>query len=349
MRVLLVFSNIFLLAFSILLLVFIVLRRYINKRRQRRFRDRYKQIETDILTAFSSDNKEEILKVGKKYTAFPDVLTQVILDYAKILSGGEREKLEILFNSSVKDRVRKGLYSRSTIKRLKSARIFIIFSGPEDIKHLLRLLSDKPLVRFTAISALSQILSVEAISQIFQTFEEDRNPNLKAYFDTMFGMGDSIESYLKVYLKKGISVDKLCLLIDLAGYIPLYAAYPEVQSLAGHESKEVRIHVARALGNLTVPDTEDTLIDLSREDIWEVKSQAIISLGKLKTRKGLEILTEALYSPVWYIRLNAGNALANMGTEGIKRLEEITEQKQDRFAAEMAAMILDEMIVPGEA
>ncbi|MFC2156243.1 HEAT repeat domain-containing protein [Acidobacteriota bacterium] len=348
MTVLLVFSNVLLFAFSICLLVFIVFRRHFNKRNQQRFRGRYKQIETDVLAAFTSDDKEKILETAERYKIYPDELTQVILDYVKVIAGTERTKLELLFDASVKQDILKDLYSRNMIKRLKAARIFVIFSGPDDIKHLLKLLNDKPLVRLTAINALSQIYSVEAISRIFQTFEEDKTPNLKSYFDTMFGMGDRIESYLKVYMKKDLSIDKLCLLIDLAGYIPLYAAYPEVQDLAEHESKEIRIHVARSLGNLTVPDTEETLIALSKEEIWEVKSQAIVSLGKLKTQKGMDILTEALYSPIWYIRLNAGQAMAKMGDMGIDRLFQIAEQKKDKFAAEMASMVLDEMIIPKE-
>jgi HEAT repeat protein len=75
---------------------------------------------------------------------------------------------------------------------------------------------------------------------------------------------------------------------------------------------------------------------------WEVQAQALRGLGQLKNPGALVILTRGLYSPVWYVRYNAREGLLNLGSLGIRRLEEISRQKADRFAADMATMALED-------
>ena len=63
----------------------------------------------------------------------------------------------------------------------------------------------------------------------------------------------------------------------------------------------------------------------------------------------LPVLAKALFSPHWHVRYNAGYGLAAFGLVGVLQLQEISRQKQDRFAADMAAMVLDTVILSGGA
>ncbi|MEA2004928.1 MAG: hypothetical protein U9O50_01455 [Acidobacteriota bacterium] len=43
-----------------------------------------------------------------------------------------------------------------------------------------------------------------------------------------------------------------------------------------------------------------------------------------------------------------GYGLANMGPQGIRRLKQVSKQKKDRYASEMATMVLNDIIYTEE-
>jgi len=103
------------------------------------------------------------------------------------------------------------------------------------------------------------------------------------------------------------------------------------------------------LGRLLVPASRRTLSALAADPAWEVQAQAIRSLGSLQDWRTLPILVKGLFSPHWHVRYNAGYALAAFGLIGILQLQEVSRQKEDRFAADMAAMVLDTVVLTGGA
>jgi HEAT repeats len=339
----------FLFLFSLCLFGFIVVRRLVLEQRQARFGRLYAIIEKDVLEAISRLNADFSLAVARKHKAHPDVLTQVLLDFGDILVGEGRDQLRIIFNHAVKDRCLKCLASRRTSKRLQSVRLFIIFFDPAESAFLFRLLDDKPIIRLAVVNALSRIPSRDTMGQIFTAFEKDSGFTVHIYFNILFSLGSRIEPFIKEYLKKPLPVDKLGLLVELIGAIPLRELSADVIALAGHTDKEIRIRVARALGKLLVPETVETLVSLAADEAWEVKAQAVKSLGKLKNKRALDLLTRCLFSPFWYVRYNAGYGLAEMGEEGLRRLRDVAGQEDDRYARDMSVMILSDLVLPGEA
>jgi len=184
---------------------------------------------------------------------------------------------------------------------------------------------------------------------IFRAFDEDAGAAVRSYFNIMFSLGDRIEPFVKSRLKSSYPAEKLGLLVELAGAIPLRSLFDQIVPLAGHPDKEVRIKVARTLGKLLLPEAAGTLLALASDEAWEVQAQAVKSLGKLKDRSALDILTGALFSPFWYVRFNAGYGLAEMGEEGLRRLKRVAAQKVDRYAREMSVMVLNDSLTPVEA
>ena len=87
--------------------------------------------------------------------------------------------------------------------------------------------------------------------------------------------------------------------------------------------------------------------DLAADASWEVQAQALRSLGHLQDWQTIPILVKGLFSPHWHVRYNAGYGLAAFGLVGILQLQEISRQKEDRFAADMAAMVLDTVVLTG--
>jgi len=342
-------SLVFLFLFSVCLFGFIIIRRLVLEQRQVQFDRLYKQIEKDILEAISLLDPDFSLAVARRYKSHSRVLTQVLLDFGDIIVGEGRDQLRVIFNHAVKGLCLKHLASWRMTKRLQSVRLFIVFFDPAESAFLFRLLDDKPIIKLAVVNALARIPSPETLNHIFKAFEEDTGFTVQAYFNIMFGLGNRTEPLVKAFLNKPLPVDKLGLLVELVGAIPLRTLYEDVVALAGHPDKEIRIRVARTLGKLLIPETVDTLVALSSDEAWEVKAQAVKSLGRMKSLKTLDVLERSLFSPFWYVRYNAGYGLAEMGEEGLRRLKEVAAQEEDRYARDMSVMVLNDLIFPGEA
>jgi len=347
--IIITYSLLFLFLVSLCLFGFIVVRRVVLERRQAWFRKVYEQIEKDVLQAISLFDSDFSLEVARKHKAHHEVLIQVLLDFGEIIVGEGKDQLRIIFNHAVKNRCLKRLSPWRTAKRLQSVRLFIIFFDPAESPVLFRLLEDKPIIKLAVINALSRIPSPDTLEYIFRAFETDLGFTVHAYFNIMFGLGNRIEPLVRQSLTKALSTDKLGLLVELIGTIPLRNLHEEVVALAAHPDKEIRVRVARALGKLLIPETAGTLAALSRDEAWEVQAQAVKSLAKIKSREALDILTKALFSPFWYVRYNAGYGLAEMGEEGLERLKQMASQPDDRYARDMSVMVLNDLILPGEA
>ncbi|UCE40609.1 MAG: HEAT repeat domain-containing protein [Candidatus Aminicenantes bacterium] len=343
------YSLIFLLGFSFLLFFYLIIRRIVVQHQENSFQKKYAEIEKDILDIVTFPDKNLAKKIAKKYRYYPYVLTRVLVNYIEQIEGLAREQLQKIFNIALKKKCLKDIHSKRQIKRLKATHLFVIFSDPSDMKHIVTLLNDKPIVKLVAITALSRIPSSQTLTYIFQSFVRDSIVNARVYINILFGLGSKIELHVRKYLHKSLSWEKLSLLIELVGAIPLRSLYQDILPFAEHPNKEIRIKVARALGHMRIPASLNILTNLSEDEAWEVSAQALKSLGKLGDIASLDVLSEALFSPFWHVRFNAGHGLASLGSTGMKQLKKIKRQKKDRFASDMATMVLDETILVGEA
>jgi HEAT repeat protein len=336
-------------SFSLLLFLYLVIRRVIVQHQENVFEEKYKKIEQDILGLVSFPDQDIAGNIAEKHGHYPQVLTRVLVDYIEQIDGQAKEHLQKIFDLALKKSCLKDICSRRMIKRLKATHLFVRFSDPSDTEHIVKLLNDKPIVRLAAITALSRIPTTQALQYIFRSFVSDSIANARAYINIMFGLGNKIEPHVREYLRKPLSIEKLSLLIELVGALPLRSLYRDILPLSEHPEKEIRIKVARALGQMRIPATLNRLIQLSEDDAWEVCAQALKSLGKLGDVSAVDILAKSLYSPFWHVRFNAGHGLASLGSRGITQLKKIKRQKKDRFASDMATMVLDETIYVGEA
>ncbi len=346
--ILVIYSLIFLLSFSILLFFYLILRRIIVENQEKGFQEKYIKIEKEILQIITSPEEGKAEKVARKFQHFPDVLIQILVNYVEQIEGLAREQLNKIFDLALKDKCLKDIYSRREVKRLKATHLFVIFSGRADTEHILKLLHDKPVVKLVAINALSRIPTSQTIAFIFDAFARDHISNARTYINIMYGLGDKIRTQVKKYLNESLSLEKLALLIEIVGAIPLRSLYQDIVQFAEHPEKEIRIKVARALGHLRIPTSLDILISLSEDEAWEVCAQALKSLGKLGDIRATEVLFKAMFSPFWHVRFNAGYGFASLGAWGIKHLKKIKRQNKDRYASDMATMVLDEIIYAGE-
>ena len=350
LSIVVLYSFAYLLLMSASLFLFIFARRVIIGSRERSDRLIYDAMERDLLEVLTAaDAGGPARAFARKNRAKPRVLKRLLVAYREALAGRALEPLRIIFESSIRARCLRELRSPWLATRLQNVRLFVDFSRPEEAVHLVKLLHDKPVVRLAALNALTGIASEDTMSVIFDLFENDPEPNFYAYSNIFNSLGQRIEPFLRASLRKPLPPDKLALLVEMAGRLLLRGLYRDVVRFAGHADKELRIRAARSLGRLLVPASSRTLCALAADREWEVQAQAIRSLGNLQDWKTVPVLLKALFSPNWHVRYNAGYGLASFGLVGVLQLQEIARQKEDRYAADMAAMVLDTIILTGGA
>jgi HEAT repeats len=351
-----VLSTVVLYSFACLLLMsgtlflFILLRRLLTEARERRDRAAYEVMEKDLLDVMTAASPAAAAHVfARAHRARPRVLKSILVAYREAIVGSSLEPLRIIFERTIRRRCLRELRSPFLPTRLQNVRLFVDFSRPEEALHLVKLLHDKPIVRLAALNALSSIAAADTLAQIFDLFENDPEPNLYAYSNILFSLGPRIEPFVRASLDKALPSEKTGLLIEVAGRLPLRGLYPDVVFYARHADKELRIRAARAMGRLLVPGSVKTLLDLAADPCWEVQAQALRSLGALQDEQAIPLLVQGLFSPHWHVRYNAGFGLAAFGLAGRGRLQEVSRQKEDRFAADMATMVLDTVVLTGGA
>jgi hypothetical protein len=351
-----VLSTVVLYSFACLLLMssslflFIFLRRVVIQARERRDRAAYGVMEKDLLEVLTAPSPDAAARdFARRHRARPRVLKRVLVAYREALVGRSLEPLRTIFERTIRRRCLRELRSPFLATRLQNVRLFVDFSRPEEALNLVKLLHDKPIVRLAALNALTGIASGDTLGQIFDLFEKDPEPNLYAYSNIFYCLGPRIEPFVRTSLDKPLPPEKTGLLIEMAGRLLLRGLYPDIVFYARHADRELRIRAARALGHLLVPGSVKTLMALAADGSWEVQAQALRSLGSLQDWQTIPLLVKGLFSPHWHVRYNAGFGLAAFGLVGIVQLQEVSRQKEDRFAADMAAMVLDTVVLMGGA
>jgi len=350
LSIVVLYSFAYLLLLSAALFLFIFTRRLVVEGRERKDLALYAAMEEDLLQVLTAaDPRGSARAFARKHRTHVRVLKQLLVAYREALAGRSLEPLGIIFDRTMRARCLRELRSPWLATRLQNVRLFVDFSSPDEAVHVVELLNDKPVVRLAALNALTGVASPDTLGIIFELFEKDPRPNFFAYSNIFNSLGQRIEPFLRASLRKPLPPEKLALLIEMAGRLLLRGLYRDVIRFAGHGNKELRIRAARSLGRLLAPASFRTLCSLAADPAWEVQAQAIRSLGHLKDRRTVPVLNKALCSPNWHVRYNAGTALAELGLVGVLQLQEIARQKEDRYAADMAAMVLDTLVLAGGA
>jgi hypothetical protein len=350
LSIIVLYSFAYLLLMSGSLFLFIFIRRLFIEARDRKDRRIYDEMEADLLEVLTArDGRRGAFAFAGKYRSRPRVLKRLLVAYREAIVGRALEPLKVIFERTIRTRCLRELRSPWLATRLQNVRLFVDFSRPEEAVHLVKLLHDKPVVRLAALNALTSIASPDTLAHIFDLFEKDPEPNLYAYSNIFYSLGPRIEPFIRASLKKPLSTEKAGLLVEMAGRLLFRGLFRDIIGFARHPDKELRIRTARTLGRLLVPVSVKILTDLAADSSWEVQAQAIRSLGSLQDWKTIPIMVKALFSPHWHVRYNAGYGLAAFGLVGVLQLQEISRQKEDRFAADMAAMVLDSVILTGGA
>ena len=229
--------------------------------------------------------------------------------------------------------------SRFWWRRLEAARALSLVAGPADRSAVRRLFFDAhPAVQIAAAGALPRVADAALVGEVL---------------DRLDGLPKVVRHYVTTVLRRSRAlvgpalahrIDEGTHFAPLAAWIELAEAIDDPAALGAalrrwdHPSTPVRRTVARALRRYPGPTSEVALVRLLADKDASVRAAACRTLGELGSRDSVAALAPMLSDPIWVVRVRAAVSLAQLG-EGGRAVLRAARAGQDRFARDMATMV----------
>ena len=212
--------------------------------------------------------------------------------------------------------LRAAVRSRAWWRRLQAARFLSVAGTDADLGVIEQLLKDRhPAVRISIAVVLARIATPRLVNAVLDRLPDMVGPVQAHYAAVLRGQNAVTVPLLTERL--GLVYDPgLPRIVEFAGRIGDARLREPISSLATHRDAEVRVQVARALGDYPHPRTVTALRTLATDAAWEVRAQAVRSLGRIADADTLDDLRSRLADAVWWVRLRAALALTRLGSAG---------------------------------
>lgn len=214
-------------------------------------------------------------------------------------------------------------------------------------KELIQALTDKSdLVSYTAAAALMKIGDRNSIGEILAILLTKETLSGELFAEVILGYGKGVVSEisetLSIYNQLPRSRTKI---IDFLDYFKRVEIAPFlIKLLETSKNDEEKIHVIKALGNLTDIESFPALVKCLNSSNSTIKSQAAKALGNFKEESAFESLSELLDDKDWWCRYHAAMAICKTGESGKNYLEKLFNKKTDPFAKDIIKQVLTESV-----
>jgi hypothetical protein len=229
--------------------------------------------------------------------------------------------------------------SRFWWRRLEAARALSLVAGPGHHGVVGRLIADPhPAVQVAAIAAFPRVADPATLGLLFGLV-----PSLpkvvRHYLPMVLREGRvSPGDELARRIREGRGRDELASWIELADAIDDPLAVLAASTRADHPDPAVRRAIATSLRRRPGPDSMVVLARLVGDPDATVRAAAARTTGEIGGETGVRTLEPLLRDRVWIVRLRAAIALAQGGEVG-RGILRAARQGSDRFAREMASMV----------
>ncbi len=122
-------------------------------------------------------------------------------------------------------------------------------------------------------------------------------------------------------------------------------AIPMVRRGIHSSDMEVRVASYKAAATSRLSLTEAELKKGLKDPFWPVRAQAAKAVGVLRAINLVPHLCECLADSQWWVRNNSAHSLVQLGESGIEALSYISQFGEDRFARDIARLVLNEAIM----
>lgn len=341
-RIIIVFMFIFILFFFVVLLT---KRKLYNKRL--RYKKKYKEFYLDILNNYLYDNislEDASLKLQKiEYTIFL-ISVDTILDVVK---GEFEEKIILLCRE-------KGLYdflieesnSKKWWKKVKSIYHLGRLKYKEGLnngfyENMLNNKNDD--VRAVTVVALTLINNINAINYIVNSLFDSKEIVSEKAKEGLIKYGK--KSYASIFknLEKESDTDKIVIFLDLFSKIRDYNFITVIDDYLGHSNRKIVIESVKIASSLEYPINKKLLLFFLESDDINLLMTVLENIHNISDVSIIEYIRDFLYHENWNIRYFTAAGLYKLGKEGKNALQEFILYSNDKFAADMANMVWDEL------
>ena len=233
-----------------------------------------------------------------------------------------------------------GASSRRWGRRLEAARCLALAGAPSDGALLESLLNDeRPAVAIAAVSALPRVADARLVGHALDRLVALPSVVRLYLQGTLREMQTLVEPALAERLSRDAPPRALARWTELAGTLEPSASLDRVATLADHQDAHVREAVARALRRAPRQRSVDILQRLLRDPHAAVRTAAARSLGELASIGAIPALVAAAHDASWSVRYRATLALTQLGEPG-RAAVRLLRTDEDRYVADIATLVI---------
>jgi hypothetical protein len=131
------------------------------------------------------------------------------------------------------------------------------------------------------------------------------------------------------------------LLLDLLGYRKSVKSLPIIEYYLNDSNRDIRIRALKSISEIRLTSRADLILERLQVDDWAEQLAAVRASRSCAIVSALPILEKLVSHNNWWLRLRSVQAIASFGKEGRNRLDWISNNHHDRFARDMASIVLD--------
>ena len=230
--------------------------------------------------------------------------------------------------------------SKSWIKRQLSARTFLLYPEKATEDEMFKLINDpKHLVRVFAAVAITKLNSRTLFYEVLRKMSEETPLSRFFYRDALVQCDQEKFNWMEELLNKEPDTNIIAMILDVLSTRCTSNLLPAIRPYTHSPDRTCRILAIRALGNLSDDDSIHLLMEHLEDSDWEIRSESIQGLKKQHVKKAISQIADLLDDPIWWVRLQAANALKSFGPEG-KAILESQDPVTKPLAHEIAAYSL---------
>lgn len=321
-------------ALSVTVLVFLYLRRLIINKRLAGHATKRAQIQEFIYGALSGGDE-----ASRKFSPEEQrILLGVATEMMRGVAGPMKEQIvRILVNNVDQERLAKGLKDKMPEDRAKAAARLFWATSPVVHAALRDALNDtNPHVVLAAINSLISAGQKLSLVDILPKLESRGMLGHRAVRDIFRRLASENGATLAV-LMEDPDPAVVVLAVDAVARVPSPFAMQRIALLAkNHPSVDVRATAIRSIGLVADKSYESSVIDALSDSAWQVKGQAAIAVGRLRITDAIPHLSEMVRDTNWWVQLRSAQALARLGDNGLRVLEELRGDAAQAALAEFA-------------
>lgn len=236
---------------------------------------------------------------------------------------------------------RKKFNSRRWINRLLSAQCFELSMDNKDETIVGHLLEDKiPLVHMHAAIAAINFGSMSMINFLISNISKKRRLGQAIYLKIFAMAPPGISKYIEERLKFETDLYTRATCYKILLSFPANDSHLDTTVDIDSDNLELRISALKYMAHAYKERAIPLLINLLSDKSWEIRAVSNRLLGDLHAIQAINEISKSLKDPIWWVRVNAADALKNLGEAGIQVLNE-QDPNVDLFAYQTAMHVLN--------